>query len=138
MAAVLSPAPSLRPAPTGWRAPAPRPALRVLDGGLSPRAMAPVYRRRRLVALLVLVTVLVVGAQLLQAAGGVAARWSAPAPATIEGPTVVVEADAGDTLWTLARRVRPAGDVRPAVEAMLAERGDAGLEVGDRVRVPLG
>ncbi len=138
MAAVLSPAPSLRPAPTGWRAPAPRPALRVLEGGRSARAMAPVYRRRRVLAALVLVTVLVVGWQLVQAATGVAAGWSAPTPATIDGPTVVVEADAGDTLWTLAREVRPTGDVRPAVEAILAERGSAELEVGDRVRVPVG
>lgn len=137
MAAVLSPAPSLRPVPVGASRPG-RPVLRVLPGGRSDPSMALVYRRRRLVAALVLVTLLVVGAQLLQAAGGVAARWSAPAPATIDGPTVVVEADAGDTLWTLARRVRPTGDVRPAVEAMLAERGGAGLEVGDRVRVPLG
>ncbi len=100
--------------------------------------MAPVYRRRRLLAVLVLVTVLVVGWQLAQVAVGVAGGWAAPTSAPIEGPTVVVEADAGDTLWTLAREVRPTGDVRPAVEAMLAERGDAELEVGDRVRVPVG
>lgn len=140
MAAVLSPTQPLRPAsfpglrPVGRSAG--RPALTVLQGGRSAPAMGPVYRRRRVIAALVLVTVLVLGWQLAQAAVGVAGGWAAPTPAAIEGPTVTVEADAGDTLWTLARQVQPSGDVRPAVEAMLAERGDAAVEVGDQVRVP--
>jgi hypothetical protein len=98
--------------------------------------MAATYRRRRVVAALVLVTVLVVAVQLAQALAGVAAGWSAPSSAPIEGPTVVVEAEAGDTLWSLARRVHPTGDVRPVVEAMVADRGSAAVAVGDEVRVP--
>lgn len=89
-------------------------------------------------AALVLATLLVVGWQLAQVAAEVAGGWAAPTPAPIEGPTRVVQADSGDTLWTLAREVRPTGDIRPAVEAMLAERGGAELDIGDQVRVPVG
>ncbi len=138
MAAVLSPSPSFAPAPQVGRRPSARPALRLVQGGRSRAAMAPAYRRRRVIAALVLVTLLVVGWQVAQAAASVAGGWAAPVPATIEGPTVGVEADSGDTLWTLAREVQPTGDVRPAVESMLAERGGTQLEVGDRVRVPVG
>jgi hypothetical protein len=81
--------------------------------------------------------VLVVVVQLAQVLAGVAAGWSTPAPAAIEGPTVAVEAEPGDTLWTLAREVHPDGDVRPVVEAMVAERGTAAVEVGEQVRVPI-
>lgn len=138
MAAVLTTAPAPRlPGAPAPRRPA-RPRLTVLPGGRSAQAMAPVYRRRRIVAALLLVTLLVVGWLAVDAALGAARGLAAPQPARIEGPTVVVEADPGDTLWTVARRVRPSGDVRPAVEAMLAERGTADLQVGDEVRVPVG
>lgn len=118
--------------------PVPRPALRVLPGGGGVEARAAVYRRRRLVALLVVVTIVVLGAMATRAGADVASRWAAPVPTALEGPTVELRAEPGDTLWTMARRVRPAGDVRPAVEAMLAERGTTEVQVGDRVRVPAG
>lgn len=140
MAAVLAPAPSPRTAPAGARragAPTGRPQLRLIPGGRSPQAMAATYRRRRVVAALVVVTVLVVAVQLAQALSGLAAGWAAPAPAAIEGPTVAVEAEPGDTLWSLAREVHPAGDVRPVVEAMVADRGTATVAAGEQVRVPL-
>jgi hypothetical protein len=139
MAAVLAPAPHLEPAPRpGAARPGTtgRPQLRLIPGGRSPQALAATYRRRRVVAALVVVTVPVVAIQLAQALAGVIAGWSAPASAPIDGPTVVVEAEAGDTLWTLARRVHPSGDVRPVVEAMVADRGTAAVDVGDDVRVP--
>jgi hypothetical protein len=140
MAAVLAPAPTPRPDPSGARRPgvaAPgRPQLRLIPGGRSPQVMAATYRRRRVVAALVLVTVLVVAVQLAQVLAGVAAGWSAPTAEPIEGPTVTVEADAGDTLWSLARQVHPEGDVRPVVEAMVADRGTAAVAVGEQVRVP--
>ena len=142
MAAVIIPSPQPHPASGPARRPVARPvgrpALRVLPGGRSSQAMAATYRRRRLVAGLLLVTVLAVGWLAIDAAAGAAARLAAPQPAAIEGPTVVVEAGPGDTLWTLAREVQPAGDVRPAVEAMIAERGGSSVQVGDEVRVPAG
>ncbi|HEU5149492.1 MAG TPA: hypothetical protein VFU19_03285 [Iamia sp.] len=138
MAAVLAPTPTHRPAPVARPAGAAgRPELRLIPGGRSPEALAATYRRRRVVAALVLVTVLVLAVQLAQVLSGVAAGWAAPSPAPIEGPTVVVEATAGDTLWSLARQVHPTGDVRPVVEAMVADRGGAAVEVGEEVRVPV-
>jgi len=98
--------------------------------------MAATYRRRRIVAALLVVTVIVVAVQLLGLAVDVAGGWSTPAARPIVGPTVVVEAEPGDTLWTIARRVHPDGDVRPVVEAMVAARGGAALQIGDPVRVP--
>jgi hypothetical protein len=138
MAAVLVPAPSSRPAPSGRPVgPAGRPQLRLIPGGRSPQALAATYRRRRVVAALVLVTVLVVAVQLAQVLAGVAAGWSTPAPAAIDGPTVAIEVESGDTLWSLAREVHPDGDVRPVVAAMVADRGTAAVEVGEQVRVPV-
>lgn len=139
MAAVLVPAPRSHPAPAARRpgAAAPgRPQLRLIPGGRSPAALAATYRRRRVVAVLVVVTVLVIAVQLAQALSGVAAGWAAPGSEPIDGPTVTVEAGAGDTLWSLARQVHPDGDVRPVVDAMVADRGTAAVEVGDQVRVP--
>jgi hypothetical protein len=136
MAAVLAPIPESTPRPGARPGAAGRPQLRLIPGGRSPQALAATYRRRRLVAALVVVTVLVVALQLAQALAGVAAGWAAPSSAPIEGPTVVVEAEAGDTLWSLARQVHPTGDLRPVVEAMVADRGTAAVDVGDDVRVP--
>lgn len=141
MAAVLAPAPSPRTAPSGRPTPSGRPAgrpqLRLIPGGRSPQALAATYRRRRLVAALVVLTVLVVAVQLAQALAGVATGWSAPTPAAIDGPTVTIEAEQGDTLWSLAREVHPDGDVRPVVRAMVADRGTAAVEEGEQVQVPV-
>ncbi len=142
MAAVLAPASHPESPAHPWgparRAAGGRPQLRLIPGGRSPQAMAATYRRRRVVAALLLVTVVVVAVQLVGLAADVAGGWAAPATGPIDGATVVVEAEPGDTLWSIARRVRPGDDVRPAVEAMIAERGDAALQVGDAVRVPAG
>lgn len=142
MAAVIVPSPQPRPAfgtaPRPVTRPLGRPDLRVLPGGRSAQAMAATYRRRRLVAGLLLLTLLAVGWLAVDAVAGAAGRFAAPQSAPIDGPTVVVEAGPGDTLWTLARQVQPSGDVRPAVEAMIAERGGSSVQVGDEVRVPAG
>lgn len=113
----------------------------MIEGGRSEAARAArarVYRRRRIVAGLAAVTVVVALVVVVQAFAGLAAGWSAPQAAPITGPTVEVVAEPGDTLWTLAREARPSGDIRPAVEAMIAERGTSDLQVGERVRVPVG
>lgn len=137
MAAVLAPASPLRPAPLPSSRPAGRPQLRLIPGGQSPAARAATFRRRRIVAALVLVTVLVVVVQLAQVAVGWAGGLAGPGSAPIEGRVAVVEAAPGDTLWTIARQVHPTGDIRPAVDAMQAERGGTAVQVGDAVRVPI-
>lgn len=138
MAAVITPARTFAPALIPVDRPLDRPPLRLVLGGRGEQAMAAVYRRRRLLVLLVVVTVLILGAMAARAGAQVAGRWAAPTSAVIDGPTVEATAERGDTLWTLARRVQPTGDVRPAVEAMLAERGTTAVQVGERVRVPAG
>jgi hypothetical protein len=39
----------------------------------------------------------------------------------------------GDTLWTIARRLEPSGDVRATVDALVARHGSASIQVGDRL-----
>ncbi len=43
----------------------------------------------------------------------------------------------GDTFWSIAREVEPAGDVRPVVDRLVAEHGGSTLVVGEPIRLPL-
>ena len=132
------------PAPLGWPTPT-RPArartsLRVLEGGRSPRAMVRVYRRRRLVALVV--ALLVVVPAVLGAAWALGAAAQAvtvgpapvPAVASTAGPVLVVQS--GDTLTSIARRLQPTGDIGPLIDRLQALHGPTPLLAGDRL--PLG
>jgi hypothetical protein len=122
-------------------APASPPPLRVLQGG---RAAVPVetYRRRRLAvgaATLAVAALLVVGVAtgfgflLGPVQGGSAPAQDAPvAPGGAE--TVVVQP--GDTLWSVARRLEPEGDVREAVDRLAAVNGGPQLEVGQVLVLP--
>jgi hypothetical protein len=115
-----------------------RPLLRVIDGGHSPHRLAVTYRRRRLAALATVV-VLIVGALAAGRAALAAVTPSPPAspPATATssgpgapaGPVVVVRP--GDTLWSIARRASPEGDVRAVVDRLAAAHGPGPLEVGE-------
>jgi hypothetical protein len=49
---------------------------------------------------------------------------------------MVVEVAPGDTLWTIARRLQPSGDVRPLVDRLAAAHGSTVLQVGERIMVP--
>jgi hypothetical protein len=42
----------------------------------------------------------------------------------------------GDTIWSLARRVQPEGDVRPLVHALSAARHGAPLRAGEHIILP--
>jgi Tfp pilus assembly protein FimV len=96
------------------------------------RPSPAVYRRRRAVT---------VSAALLLAAiafGGGPLTASEPAPArlasTTGGGAYLVQP--GDTLWALARRIQPTGDVRPLVERLSAARHGAPLQAGERITLP--
>jgi hypothetical protein len=109
-----------------------------------PRPSQAVYRRRRLVVLLAFVSVVALGwlglHQLTGASGG--------GPLTAAGRPVSVNAQLatntrvivqpGDTLWSLARRAQPTGDVRPLVAALDAARHGRMLEVGESIDLPPG
>ncbi len=115
-----------------------RPALRVLEGGRAPGRLAQrtVYRRRRLVALAV---VLLLTAAVLVLANAVLARTAGggtPAPvAGTSSPSVHV-VQPGDTLWSIARELQPGGDVRLTVDRLAELNGGAPLVVGQRLELP--
>jgi hypothetical protein len=123
----------------GAAVPVGRPELRLLEGGAGRRRPGrATYRRRRLaVALLGAVVLLGARTALGQPEGGSPAT---PGPAPAASPSgagsrahVVQQ---GDTLWTIARSLQPAGDVRPLVDRLAAARTGAPLRPGERVVVP--
>ena len=117
-----------------------------LDVALGRRALvctAPTvatYRRRRLMVLLAAVTtalLLVVAASRAAATfGDVPASVSGrrPAPAQSPPPAAgIYVVQPGDTLWSIARRLQPEGDLRALVHHLTRVNGGAHLEVGQRL-----
>jgi hypothetical protein len=112
-----------------------------------PVAQAPTvatYRRRRFGVLLAAVTMalaLVPAASRAPAAfrdvpASVSERRPAPAtrPAAASAAYVV---QPGETLWTIARRLQPEGDLRALVHELIrANGGSSHLEVGQRLALP--
>jgi len=127
------------------------PHLRVLPGGRAaarrPGRLHPaVYRRRRLAVaavalILVAVTFLAVtGARTLlgSASAGPVAAASSSTPsvaASAAAPVHSYVVQPGDTLWAIARRLQPSGDVRPLVDRLADRLGGAALEAGQRLPV---
>lgn len=135
MAAIIQSQPARAPHDRG---PA-RPELTVVPG--PSRRMQGVYRRRRIVAALVAFTLVLA----LSAVGRTVAGAIAPAPPGNSAPIVdesaasdVVVVQPGDTLWAIARRLQPDGDVRPLVDRLAAAHGPGPLLAGERLPVPEG
>lgn len=114
---VVRTAPVLAPAPVGRPAPA-------------------VYRRRR--ALAVLVVVSVVTALTLAVGGLLASFGGGPLTASERpgAPASVYVVQPGDTFWDLARRLDPHGDPRPLVARLVAAHGSPVLVPGERLALP--
>ena len=119
-----------------------RPDLRLIHGGRH-AVSSGVLRRRRVLAVLaavLLAAVVAVGAVAV-GRGALSAVVPDPPAATSPsasasgagGPTVLVRA--GDTLWTIARRLQPSGDVRPLVDRLAARHGAGTLRPGERLSV---
>lgn len=89
-----------------------------------------VYRRRRLVALAVVVA-LVVGA--VSFVGTVDAGSTSSAPA---GESVTVVVQPGDTLWGIATTLDPGGDPRALVAQLTELTGSTVLQPGQELVVP--
>lgn len=149
MVALYSPPP---PATTTIRVPPP-PSQHRARRRLTPA----VYRRRRLgLAVLVLGVVLAAGeARGIPGGGPLTTPWAvsgAPQPLVVRPLSRITHvhtthvpityvpitylAAPGDTLWSIARRAQPTGDIRPLVDAMAAQRRGRPLQVGERIEVP--
>ncbi|MGH9057886.1 MAG: LysM peptidoglycan-binding domain-containing protein [Acidimicrobiales bacterium] len=123
------------PAPArGARPPATRPS------GRCARPSQQTFRRRRVIAVALLLVVLlggVLGARVAsgRTGGGPLAATGAPgALRPISARVWVVRP--GDTLWTIALAVDPHGDVRPLVDRLAAEIGGTNLYPGEQVDIP--
>ncbi len=139
MAAIIEP--RRLPAPT------PRPALRLVTAHDGRAVGAPVDLGLTPLHLAGAVAALVIAMVLALAIGNGALAGLAPGPAntvvpasTGAGPDAVtgthVTVRAGDTLWGIARRIQPTGDVRPLVDRLTAAYGAAPLQPGQQLTVP--
>ena len=63
-----------------------------------------------------------------------ATTGSAGAAARHEASGYVVQP--GDTLWSIARRLQPEGDVRPLVDQLVDLNGGTDLAIGQRLPIP--
>ena len=59
-----------------------------------------------------------------------------PAPATSGARAGGYLVQPGDTLWSIARRLQPEGDVRALVHQLVDANGGADLRIGQRVVLP--
>jgi len=98
----------------------------------------PSAAARRLRAAMVVVAVAAVGT--LLGAGSLAGAEQATEPGSprlvaqgVDAPSHVVQP--GETLWSLARRLQPEGDVRPLVARLRAAAGGGPLVPGQRIRL---
>jgi hypothetical protein len=137
----------------GFGHPGPRrPTLEVLPGGrrgvrAHASAQQParpvhvrVYHRRRLGVALAVVTFVAVGYLAVTGlqtviAGTPTSRSSAPAAASTPGTTRAYVVQSGDTLWSIARTLRPHGEIRGLVDQLEARAGGATLVAGQRLRL---
>lgn len=68
------------------------------------------------------------------AARGATGSAGADGTASIAGAATTV-VRSGDTLWTIARRLQPTGDVRPLVDRLVGAHGADPLRPGERLVV---
>jgi hypothetical protein len=111
-----------------------------------------VYVRRRVVVLSVAVLAIAGCAVLTgRLASGMTTGSAADSPASVDSPVLVADLAAftgrpvpggavyvvqpGDTLWKIARELRPDGDPRPLVDRLIDVNGDQPLAVGERLRL---
>ncbi len=95
------------------------------------------FYRRRAVAMMLLVALLVGAWQVLATLGTVLV--TSPATQFGRSPDIAVvehHAEPGETLWSLAVRLGPPGDVRRSIDELTRLNGGSGLVVGRSVRVP--
>lgn len=105
------------------------------DGRAQARAKAAGWKAARAVFLLFAFAVLFAGFSLMRSF----ADESAIAPATAEER--VITADAGDSLWTIAERIKPEGmDTRDAIYRIMKRNGlvSSNIRSGESLIIPAG
>ena len=72
--------------------------------------------------------------------GGAGRPGSGPLAALGTGPSLAAShiwiVQPGDTVWAIARRLQPTGDVRPLVDKLSHDAHGSALQVGERITVP--
>ena len=114
--------------PSPHRRPPGRPELRLV-GPTRPR-----FWPRRVAVLLAVLLLLAGTGLVLRAAGGLLTHEPPAAPAkplSLGAPYVV---QPGDTVWSVARRLHPDGDVRPLVDRLVAAHDGSTLAVGEVIQ----
>jgi nucleoid-associated protein YgaU len=93
--------------------------------------MAPVYRRRRAVVSLVVAALAVtVSFAMLDTS----AEANRPTAENLATPKFVI-AESGDTLWAIAERIAPNGNITEVVDQLVLMNGDQ-ITTGQLVRIP--
>ncbi len=96
----------------------------------SPRTTRATHLRRRVLAVVVVLGILV-------AVGKVGATFGGSPLVTPERPPasqpVSFVVQPGDSLWSIAERIAPGSDPRPIVDALARDRGDVALRPGEVV-----
>ncbi|WP_421119575.1 LysM peptidoglycan-binding domain-containing protein [Aquihabitans daechungensis] len=125
--------------------PAPRPALRLVTAHDGRVVDAPVDLGITPLHLAAAVAAILVAMVLALAIGNGALAGLAPGPEAAASSTAEASAApagepvtvrAGDTLWSIARRIQPTGDVRPLVDQLVATYGSVPLQPGQELIVP--
>jgi len=89
------------------------------------------------VLMFVAIALLVVGATVGVGTGGsLTAPGPAPPGAMAPAAQRSYVVQPGDTLWSVARGLRPTGDVRPLVGHLSRQTGGKTLRVGQRIALP--
>jgi Tfp pilus assembly protein FimV len=93
-----------------------------------------------LVVLGLVVVLLVAVSSLWGAVSSASAHGSAPVAPTeasahlsVAAPALSYVVQPGDSLWTIARRLQPQGDVRPLVDQLSERNGGPSLRAGQRL-----
>lgn len=124
------------------RGSASRAGARSVRGGR--RLDAAVYRRRRLLALgllLLSIAAVAVLAQLIQAGTGggpLTATGAAAGPGMVQAGAAEYVVHRGDSLWTIAASLEPGRDPRPMVDRLARVIGGTSLYPGEVISVPAG
>jgi hypothetical protein len=87
---------------------------------------------RRSIAVLLLGAAVMIGAVVIGAE--VASADPRSSQPTLNRPVAVL-VQPGDSLWSIARRMQPTGDVRPLVDSMVSSHGSASIVAGETLLV---